>query len=68
MDYQFFEKLLEGKTLPLMGENDDGEVVIVDKGKDDEGAFYETQTAQNNDWVRINRYYITGVMTETYDR
>ena len=68
MDYQFFEKLLEGKTLPLMGESADGEVVIVDKGKDDEGEFYETQTAQNNDWVRINRYYSTGVMTETFDR
>lgn len=68
MDYQFFAKLLEGKTLPLMGENDNGEAVIVDKGKDDEGEFYETQTAQNNDWLRINRYYSTGVMTETFDR
>lgn len=68
MTYEELKELVKGKDCPLMGENEDGEVVIVSEGRDDEGHYYETKTAQNNGWVRVNTYYETGATTETFER
>lgn len=45
-----------------------GNVVIVDRGKDEAGRFYRLTTAQSNGWLKVNHYYEDGTVTETYKR
>ena len=54
--------------LPVMGTNDNDEVIIISKGSVDGNKYYEIQTAQNNGWVRINCYYEDGQADETFER
>jgi len=68
MSYEEMKELVKNKQLPLMGENKVGESVIVSEGKDEEGHYYQTETAQYNGWLRVNTYYETGTVTETFDR
>lgn len=53
-----------GKELPLSGENENGETVIIE-GND---SCYILTTIQKNDWCRINEYYSDGTTTETYEK
>lgn len=68
MNYQKLEEMTKGKTLPLMAENEDKERVIIEKCNNGELEYYQLYTFQNNDWVRINRYYEDGSIDETYER
>ena len=53
-------------STPCIGENIDGETVVIESGNDEEGCFFVVQTLQRNNWCRINSYYENGTMTETY--
>ena len=68
MNYQKLKEMTKGKTLPLMAENENEERVIVEKGHNGDLEYYQLSTFQNNDWVRINRYYEDGSIDETYEK
>jgi len=68
MNFNEIEKLVIGKKLPLVGENESGETVIVSGGVNEIGKYYKTETAQNNGWMRVNIYYENGTYEETYDK
>lgn len=70
MSYDNIDVLVKecGKPLPLTAKNELGENVIIEKGKDDCDEFYETTTAQSNNWCRINRFYKNGISTECFER
>lgn len=67
MTYKELKKLTESKTLPLNGTNEDGEDVIIEAGKSQEGErYFRTITAQRNAWLRINMYWEDGTTEELY--
>lgn len=68
MTYQKLEEMTKEKTLPLMAENESKERVIIEKLHNGDMKYYQLSTFQNNDWVRINRYYEDGSIDETYER
>jgi hypothetical protein len=69
MTYQQIKYVTEGFKLPIIGENEHGENVILSQGVDSRGhRFYHQQTMQANGWVRINRVYETGETSEEYIR
>ena len=61
-------KMTEGKPLPLIGKNEDNEVVIVEAGASKGERFFRVTTAQHNDWCRINTYWEHGTIEETYKK
>ena len=68
MNYKTLEALTTGKNLPLTGENEEKETVIIEKGHNGNLKYYQLSTFQNNDWIRINRYYEDGSIDESYKR
>ena len=64
MTYDEIKMLAEDKELPVWGENENGEMVILEGNKN----CYQLTTVQNNDWCRINEYYPDGTVTEIYER
>lgn len=48
--------------------NDDGEDVIIERGRNNNGEYVRTESLQDNNWVRINYYYENGDMEEMYER
>ena len=54
--------------LPIMGTNYENDPIIISRGSVDGNNYYEIQTAQKNDWVRINCYYADGQADETCER
>ena len=48
--------------------NENGEMVIFERGRDTEGEWIVLQTVQHNIWIRKNRFYKSGVITEEYER
>lgn len=54
----------KGKSLPLNGKNENGEMVIVEGN----ASCYRLTTVQKNDWLRINEYYPDGTTTETFEK
>ena len=64
--FRDLEKMTSGKNLPLIGKNEDNEVVIIEGGANDGGRFFRVTTAQHNDWCRINTYWEDGTIEETY--
>lgn len=68
MDYQKLEEITKGKTLPLNAENEDKERVVIEKLRNGDMKYYQLSTFQNNDWVRVNRYYEDGSFDETYEK
>ena len=50
--------------LPFLGENENGEMVIISISKDN----ISTQTFQDNGWVRINTLWEDSMYEELYDR
>lgn len=57
-----------GYSLPISGENESGETVIISQEPFEDTVCYRLDTYQNNDWIRINRYYPDGTVDETYER
>lgn len=70
MSYEELKEKIEseGHSLPVTAENENGELVIIEEGVDDDVHYYKTTTAQNNDWCRINCFYADGTVTETFER
>ena len=68
MNYQKLEEITKGKTLPLTAENESKERVIIEKLHNGDMKYYQLSTFQNNDWVRVNRYYEVGSFDETYEK
>lgn len=67
--YQYLKRITDGKELPLMGVNEDGEVVCVSVSQfTDEGAVFKVESLQKNDWLRINHYHQDGTVEETYKK
>ena len=59
---------LKNEDLPWTGVNDKGENVVYSTVKNfDTGEIsYQTETSQNNGWIRINVYYKDGSSEEFY--
>lgn len=68
MTYQELKHLCKGNTFPLCAKNADGENIIVHHGINNEGNFFDIQTAQNNGWIRHNFVYEDGSAEELYDK
>lgn len=68
MTYKDVDALVDGQILPISAKNSMGELVIIERGKDDCGQFYAITTVQRNDWCRINTFYEDGTITETYEK
>lgn len=69
MTYESISNFMNLHESPCIAENENGETVIIERFKDDNNEyFYRMQTAQKNDWLRINEYYADGTVTETYER
>lgn len=49
---------------PLVGENEDGETVMVEPTK----RFVRVTTYQGNGWIRVSDYGKDGYVTESYTR
>ena len=62
--------LVAEHELPVGGENEDGEFVMICQGRTEEGLgrSYQVETLQNNGWCRINTYWQDGTKDETYKR
>ena len=68
MTYKEIKQKVKGMELPVMGKNEDGEVLIISQGRDDHDEYYQIEVAQHNNWCRINRFYSDGTVTETYKK
>ena len=68
MTYQEIEKLVAGKELPCGGTNAEGEMVIIEAGRNEGVRFFHLTTAQNNNWVRHNYIYENGDREELFER
>lgn len=68
--YKEFDTFLRmnNAVCPVSSTNEIGEMVIIERGRDEEGEWIELQTVQHNDWIRKNRFYKSGVITEGYER
>lgn len=66
LTYRELDKVTAGKHLPVAGNNDNDEVVIIESGAGSEGRFFRLTTAQSNGWCRINTYYEDGDAEEAY--
>ena len=66
--YDELVKMTDGKALPLVGKNEDNEVVIIEAGASEGDHFFRVTTVQHNDWCRINTYWESGTVEETYKK
>lgn len=66
--YEEIKKQLKNANMntPCTGTNEDGELIIIESGRDDAGLFYKLTTCQKNNWCRENTYYQNGDQTERY--
>lgn len=68
MTYSYIKRLCDGRSLPLNAENESGEMVVIEGGKDDNGEYYRITTVQKNDWRRVEYIYKNGDRSETYEK
>lgn len=69
MTYEDIKDLIGDNNLPVSSTNENGETVVIEDGKTEDGeCFYQLTTIQKNDWCRINTYYADGTVDETYER
>lgn len=66
--FETIKEMVGDFELPCTAENEDGEMVVIEMGRDDEGLFFRLTTIQKNDWCRVEHFYETGVVTETYNK
>ena len=57
----------KGKTLPCVGENSDGEVVVVSEGSECGEHYINLATAQHNNFMRNNVYWANGTTEEYFE-
>ena len=69
MHYKYIQEQTKNCCLPCAGINELGENVIISAGRDESlGNFYQSTTAQENGWCRINRFYENGSTEEFYKK
>lgn len=68
MNYKEMRNLCSGKQLPIFAKNENGENLVIERGREDDRHFYKTMTAQKNGWTRINVYYDDGSSDELFTR
>lgn len=68
MTFRELEELTKGKVLPMLGENEDGEAVLIEKGCQDGQRFFKLTTAQHNDWCRVELVWEGGNIEEMYEK
>lgn len=69
MGYEDIKEMVKNEKLPVSAMNENGETVVIEQGKTEDGKhYYQLTTIQKNDWCRINCYYADGTIDETYDR
>lgn len=66
--FNTLETMTKNKQLPIMGTNEDNEVVIIESGASIGEKFFRVTTVQKNDWLRINTYWENGTTEETYKK
>ena len=68
--YEEFNNFLRmnNAICPVSSTNENGEMVIFERGRNAEGEWIELQTVQHNNWIRKNRFYKSGIITEEYER
>lgn len=64
MTYAQLDRITESRSLPIAGQNNDGEAIVIAKGD----GFYKLTTAQHNGWNRIEIIYANGDREEHYER
>ena len=62
------KRMTQDKVLPLICKNEDNEVVIIEYGITNGERFFRVTTVQDNDWCRINTYWESGTIEETYKK
>ena len=68
MTFGELERLINGRTLPLGAENEDGEPVIIEGGRTDGERWFKLTTSQNNGWLRINYIWENGLFEELFEK
>jgi hypothetical protein len=69
MTFEELNELTTGRTFPLAAENQDGEVVIIEAGRNKSGdRFFRLTTAQDNGWTRINYIWEDGTIEELFQK
>lgn len=68
--FKDIEELVAGHELPIGGENEDGEFIMITAGRTEEGLgrSYLVETAQENGWNVIHTYWEDGSKEETFRR
>ena len=65
--YEYLNLTKEYEEFPVVGTNEYGENVMIERYDGSEPCFKVT-TFQSNDWVRINFVYQDGTVDEFYER
>jgi len=68
MTFGELERLINGRTLPIGAENEDGEPVIIEGGRTDGERWFKLTTSQNNGWLRINYIWENGLSEELFEK
>ena len=64
-----YQKLInQCKEFPMVGKDEVNNTVLVVKGENENGKYVKTETAQKNNWIRINYYYENGDTEELFDK
>lgn len=66
--YKEIAELVKGIALPISGQNEKGEIVIISRGHTEEGLgrSFLVETLQNNGWSCIHTYWEDGTKEETF--
>jgi len=68
VNYTELKAMTAGKEFPLSAVNEDGENVIVDCGRDEDGGYFRLSALQANGWIRVNVYHEDGTLEEMFER
>ena len=66
-DYLDLTEEFKREDFPVVGLNENGERVVIDRYDGDE-SYFKVTTYQNNNWIRINYFYKDGSVDEIYER
>ena len=68
--YNDIAELVKGYELPIGGQNEDGEFVMISLGRTEEGLgrSFQIETLQGNGWSCIHTYWEDGTKEETFKR
>lgn len=68
MTFKELERMVDGRTLPLGAENEDGEPVIIEAGRTDGEKWFKLTTSQSNGWLRTNYIWENGTCEELFEK